>query len=181
MTSLSDRIEQRQTLLSTSRFQVERVEYRLSSGQKGCREVIQHPGAVVIIPILDDGRICLINNYRVAVDEQILELPAGTLEPGEPPLQTAYRELIEETGYRAGTMQPLLQLLMSPGILNERMHVFLAQNLTAGDSDLQAGEEIQNFLVAPELARKLLRDNVIQDSKTVSALLYYLQFGTDSN
>jgi ADP-ribose pyrophosphatase len=174
--SLSDRIQQRQTLLSTSRFQVDRVEYRLSSGQKASREVIQHPGAVVIIPVLEDGRICLIQNYRVAVDQQILELPAGTLEPYEPPLQTAYRELIEETGYRAGKMRPLLQLLMSPGILNERMHVFLAQDLTPGDTDLQAGEEIQNFLVSPEQAQKLLRDNVIQDSKTVSALLYYLQF-----
>lgn len=176
MISLSDRIQQRQTLLSTSRFQVDRVEYRLSSGQKASREVIQHPGAVVIIPVLEDGRICLIQNYRVAVDQQILELPAGTLEPYEPPLQTAYRELIEETGYRAGKMRPLLQLLMSPGILNERMHVFLAQDLTPGDTDLQAGEEIQNFLVSPEQAQKLLRDNVIQDSKTVSALLYYLQF-----
>jgi ADP-ribose pyrophosphatase len=174
--SLSDRIQQRQTLLSTSRFQVDRVEYRLSSGQKASREVIQHPGAVVIIPVLEDGRICLIQNYRVAVDQQILELPAGTLEPYEPPLQTAYRELIEETGYRAGKMRPLLQLLMSPGILNERMHVFLAQDLTPGDTDLQAGEEIQNFLVSPEQAQKFLRDNVIQDSKTVSALLYYLQF-----
>lgn len=176
MISLSDRIQQRQTLLSTSRFQVDRVEYRLSSGQKASREVIQHPGAVVIIPVLEDGRICLIQNYRVAVDQQILELPAGTLEPYEPPLQTAYRELIEETGYRAGKMRPLLQLLMSPGILNERMHVFLAQDLTPGDTDLQAGEEIQNFLVSPEQAQKFLRDNVIQDSKTVSALLYYLQF-----
>ncbi len=155
---------------------MDRVEYRLSSGQKASREVIQHPGAVVIIPVLEDGRICLIQNYRVAVDQQILELPAGTLEPYEPPLQTAYRELIEETGYRAGKMRPLLQLLMSPGILNERMHVFLAQDLTPGDTDLQAGEEIQNFLVSPEQAQKLLRDNVIQDSKTVSALLYYLQF-----
>jgi ADP-ribose pyrophosphatase len=155
---------------------VDRVEYRLSSGQKASREVIQHPGAVVIIPVLEDGRICLIQNYRVAVDQQILELPAGTLEPYEPPLQTAYRELIEETGYRAGKMRPLLQLLMSPGILNERMHVFLAQDLTPGDTDLQAGEEIQNFLVSPEQAQKFLRDNVIQDSKTVSALLYYLQF-----
>lgn len=155
---------------------MERVEYRLSSGQIACREVIQHPGAVVIIPVLEDGRICLIQNYRVAVDQQILELPAGTLEPDELPLQTAYRELIEETGYRAGKMQPLLQLLMSPGILNERMHIFLAQDLTPGDTDLQSGEEIQNFLVSTERARKLLRDNVIQDSKTVSALLYYLQF-----
>ncbi|HAC91096.1 MAG TPA: NUDIX hydrolase [Planctomycetaceae bacterium] len=131
---------------------------------------------MVIIPVLEDGRICLIQNYRVAVDQQILELPAGTLEPDELPLQTAYRELIEETGYRAGKMQPLLQLLMSPGILNERMHIFLAQDLTPGDTDLQSGEEIQNFLVSTERARKLLRDNVIQDSKTVSALLYYLQF-----
>jgi ADP-ribose pyrophosphatase len=140
------------------------------------REVVDHPGAVVIVPVLDDGRICLIRNYRVAVDQEMIELPAGTLEEGEPPLVTARRELTEETGYRAERLLPMMQLLMSPGILHERMSVFMAEGLSEGDPARESGEEIQNMLVTPAKARQLLRDNAITDSKTVSALLYYFAF-----
>jgi ADP-ribose pyrophosphatase len=118
----------------------------------------------------------LIRNYRVAVDQEMIELPAGTLEPGEPPIETARRELIEETGYRAGTLQAMMQLLMSPGILHERMHVFLATDLVAGNPAREAGEEIQNWLVDRHQALELLKTNTITDSKSVSALLHYLTF-----
>jgi ADP-ribose pyrophosphatase len=128
------------------------------------------------LPVLPDGRICLIRNYRVAVDQEMIELPAGTLEPGEFPIETARRELIEETGYRAGSIEPLLDLFMSPGILHEHMYVFLATDLQAGDPAREAGEEIHNLLVSVNEARQLLEQNQIKDSKTVSALLYYFVF-----
>ncbi|MBX3421264.1 MAG: NUDIX hydrolase [Pirellulaceae bacterium] len=163
-------------MYESDRFRIERVEYELDSGQVAARDVIQHPGAAVVIPVLPDGRICLIRNYRVAVDAQLIELPAGTLEPGEPPLQTAARELTEETGYRAGQIQPLLTMCMSPGILNECMHVFLATQLEAGSCDLQDGEQIETWLVTPRQAIELLQSNEIKDAKTVAALLYYLRF-----
>ncbi len=173
---MSGRIESRETLLRARLFRVDRVDYLLPDGKSCQREIIEHPGAVVIVPVLDDGRICLIRNFRVAVEQVLIELPAGTLEPGEPPIETAKRELIEETGFRAGEIRPLMQLLMSPGILHERMHVFLAKNLTQGEPQREAGEEIENLLVSPQEARRLLFENLISDSKTVSALLYYLQF-----
>ena len=175
------KIRSRETLLSTPRFRVDRVVYQLDCGQLATKEVVQHPGAVVLVPVLEDGRICLIRNYRVAVDQELLELPAGTLEPGEPPLETARRELIEETGYRASKIVPLIELLMSPGILLERMHVFLATHLQPGQPERESTEEIQNVLVDPRQCLQMIQNNTISDSKTVSALLYYLSFCSNVN
>ncbi|MCA9134199.1 MAG: NUDIX hydrolase [Planctomycetales bacterium] len=165
-----------QTLLTASRFRVERVTQRFADGSSFTREVVRHPGAVVIVPVLDDGRICLIRNYRVAVDRELLELPAGTLEPGEPPLETARRELIEETGFRAAEVVPLYEFYMSPGILDERMYAYLATGLTAGPPARELGEQIENQLVTLAELDALLRDGSVQDSKSLSALLYYLRY-----
>ena len=165
-----------EVLLTAKRFQVERITQQLSNGQSLTRDIVRHPGAVVIVPVLDDGRICLIKNYRVAVDRELLELPAGTLEPNEPPLETARRELIEETGYRCSDLQPLCQFFMSPGILDERMHAFLATGLQAGPAARELGEEIENLLVSLEELDQLLQAGQIQDSKSLSALLYYMRY-----
>ena len=91
-----------EVLLQAGRFRVVRMSRRLTDGTLHSREVVQHPGAVVILPLLADGRVCLIRNYRMTVGETLLELPAGTLDAGEDPAETARRELTEETGYRAG-------------------------------------------------------------------------------
>jgi ADP-ribose pyrophosphatase len=173
---LASRILASDPLLKTPRFSVERVTYRSSGGNSTTKEVIRHPGAVVILPVLPDGRLCLIKNYRVAVDLEMLELPAGTLEPNEEPLRTARRELAEETGYRCGQLELLFRLHMSPGILQEEMHVFLATALSSGQPAREAGEEIENYLVTPAEALELIRNHSITDSKTISALLYYFQF-----
>ncbi len=165
-----------ETLLKTRRFRVDRVRQEFADGQISEREVIQHPGAVVILPILPDGRVCLIRNYRVAVKQWLLELPAGTLEPGEPPIETAKRELIEETGFRAGSIKPLCQLLMSPGILHERMHAFVASDLTAGPTAQELGELISNVPVTIEQLEELLKSGKIEDAKTMAAVLFYLRF-----
>src|SRR3954452_8458169 len=91
-------------LLAASKFRVVRETIAAPSGKTKTREIVRHPGACVIVPLLDDGRVCLIRNWRVAVRQTLIELPAGTLEPPEPPQETAKRELIEETGYRAKKM-----------------------------------------------------------------------------
>lgn len=168
-------------LLAAKRFTVQRVTQRFHDGRQFSREVVRHAGAVVIIPVLDDGRICLIQNYRVAVDRELLELPAGTLEPNEPPLETARRELIEETGYVAEHLTPLLEFYMSPGILDERMYAFVATRLTPGAPAREAGEQIENLLVTSAELDQLLRDGKIQDSKSLSALLYYRHVADQSN
>jgi len=160
-------------LLATPRFRVVRHIERLADGALHARETVVHPGAVAILPILDDGRVCLIRNYRVAVDEELIELPAGTIDPGEDPLATARRELAEETGYRAERFERLHEFWISPGILNERMHLFLATGLTAGPASLQEGERIRTLLVAWDEALAMVADRRIRDAKTLFGLLYY--------
>jgi ADP-ribose pyrophosphatase len=162
-----------EVLLETRRFRVVRHRGRTACGHEYVRETVQHPGAVVILPVLDDGRVCLIRNYRVAVDRTLIELPAGTLEPGEEPAVTARRELEEETGYQAGRIEPLTQFFMSPGILNERMHAYLATGLTKGPAHPEAGEEIERLLVSWDEALRMTLSGEIQDAKTIATLLFY--------
>ena len=145
-------------------------------GTERSRQIIRHPGAVVILPLLDDGQICLIRNHRFAVDEKLVELPAGTLEPGEDPLPAAHRELAEETGYRARSMTRLTAFYTSPGILDERMTLFLAAGLTPGPTKLEPGEHLVSFLATWDEALEMTRDGRIQDAKTLAGLLYYGAF-----
>ena len=133
-------------------------------------------GAVTIVPLLDDGRVCLVENYRAAVQERLVELPAGTLEPPEEPVKTALRELTEETGFRAVHIELLTTLCMSPGILDEKMYVYLATGLTAGEMSLEPGEDIRVVCLAWDEALNMVRDGTIRDAKSVAALLYYETF-----
>jgi ADP-ribose pyrophosphatase len=113
----------------------------------------------------------------VAVGETLLELPAGTLEEGEEPVVTARRELTEETGYSAEHLRHLHSFWMSPGILRERMHLFVATELRAGEMRPDAGEQIAPIVVSWQEAIALVRDGKIQDAKTLVALLYYESMG----
>ncbi len=148
----------------------------MADGSELVRETIQHPGAVVILPLLSDQRVCLIRNQRIAVCQTLIELPAGTLEPGENPAVTAQRELSEETGYRADRIERLGEWLMSPGILNERMHVFVATGLSPGPTALEAGEQIEPLVVDWSHALEMVRNGEIVDAKTVAAILFYDRF-----
>ena len=160
-------------LFQAKRFRVERAVQTTPDGGEHVREVVRHPGAVAILPLLDDGRICFIRNYRVAVDQTLIELPAGTLESGEPPAECAVRELAEETGYRAGRMRHLLTFCMSPGILDEQMHLFVADRLQPGPIALEAGEDIQQLHCTWDEALAMVHRGEIHDAKTLVGLLYY--------
>ena len=163
-------------LLTGGMFQVVRRVTVAADGRRHVREIIRHPGAVVLLPLLDDGRVVLIRNRREAVQQHLIELPAGTLEPGEDPLAAAHRELAEETGYRAGSMEILVSFFSSPGILDERMQLYLAGGLAPGPMDLQAGEEIEPIAVPWEEALRMARDGRIIDAKTLIGLLFYESF-----
>lgn len=163
-------------LLKARRFHVVRLEVTAADGAVHTREIIRHPGAVVILPILADGRVALIRNYRIAVEEWLVELPAGTLEPNEDPREAAFRELTEETGFRARSMERLTWFCSSPGILDERMHLFLATGLEAGPTALEGGEEIEPLLTPWDEAMRMIRDGRIHDAKTLAGLLYYDAF-----
>ncbi len=165
-----------EVLLDSKRFRVVRQTHDTPGGQSLVRETVEHPGAVVILPVLADDRLCLIRNYRYAVGETLVELPAGTLEPGEEPLETAHRELIEETGYRAAKIEPIHAFYASPGIMTERMYLFVATNLTAGDQQLESGEQIQRFEVSWGEVQEMIRRQEIKDAKTLVGLMYYDQY-----
>lgn len=162
-------------LLTTSKFRVVRETVRTPQGNVKTREIVRHPGACVIVPLLADGRVCLIRNWRIAVNQTLIELPAGTLEPPEPPEQTAARELIEETGYRPAKLEFLHAFYLSPGILDEKMHLYLATGLTPGPAAREEGEEIENWLVPLEEAVELVFSGKIQDAKSIVGLLWVWQ------
>ena len=163
-----------ETLLRAPKFAVERRRVTKPSGRVVDREVVVHPGAVVILPVLDDGSIVLIRNYRFAVGQTLLELPAGTLEADESPRDCAARELEEETGYRAACIEPLCEFYTSPGILTERMYAFVATGLTEVGQRLDETEEIEVAVHSQDKIRQLLAEGGLHDGKTIAVLGTYL-------
>lgn len=174
-------MDQPEVLLENRLFQVVRLYQKTPEGQSRPREIIRHPGAVVILPVLGDGRVVLIRNYRIAVEDRLVELPAGTLDPGEDPRDAALRELAEETGYRAGAIELLTSFFSSPGILDERMHLYLATKLEPGPTALEQGEDILPLEVPWEEAVRMARDGRIRDGKTLLGLLFYDRFSRRGN
>jgi len=168
----------RKHLFQAKRFAIEEVHEKLANGSSLVRHVVRHPGAVVVLPLIDDERVCLIRTYRVAIDRWNLELPAGTLDKNLPPLEVAHLELQEETGYRAETMVPVHTFAMSPGILDEKMHFYAATGLSPGEAAREAGEQMSNVIVTWAEIDRLLRDRQIIDAKTLVGLLWYMRYRT---
>jgi ADP-ribose pyrophosphatase len=144
-----------------------------ADGQPIVRDVVIHPGAVAILPLVDADHICLLRNHRFIVNEVLWEIPAGTLEVGEAVEAAAVRELAEETGYGAKQWRKVLAFYPSPGILSERTHLFVASELTAGTMRLEADEQLEPHVVAWTQALQWLRDGTIRDAKTLIALLWW--------
>ncbi len=149
----------------------EDVTVTLPNGKEAHRDVIRHPGAVGIIAIDDEGRLLLVEQYRVAVDLVSLEIPAGKLDPGEKPLDCAKRELSEETGYEADTWEHLTTTATSIGFSDELMHLYLATDLCKGESHPDEDEFVRVGLYELEEVRELMETTQRVDSKTVIALL----------
>jgi ADP-ribose pyrophosphatase len=161
------------TLLETSRFTVvEEIIIRPDGREARC-QYVKHPGAVAILPLVDDRHVCLIRSRRLTVGKTLIEIPAGTREPNETPFETARRELAEETGYQSAHFEQLATYYPSPGVLSEQMWVYVARDLTPGPPAREANEEIENLVVTWEDAMAMLDRGEIQDSKTLIALLSF--------
>jgi 8-oxo-dGTP pyrophosphatase MutT (NUDIX family) len=151
------------------RVNVETV--RLPNGHVTDLEIIHHPGGAAAVAVDRDGRVCLLRQFRHAAEGWIWELPAGKLEPDEPPFSTVQRELTEETGFRARHWRPLGPYLSSPGVFTETVHLFLAQDLEPGNSAHEPAELIEvHWMDLTEACRWAL-DGTIRDGKTVVGLL----------
>jgi len=144
-----------------------------ADGQVIRRDVIRHPGAVVILPVLDAHTVCLLRNNRPVVGETLWEIPAGTLEAGEDLEHAARRELLEETGYKAERWRSLGYLFASPGVLDEKLHLFIAEGLTPGPNRPEVDEDLEPVTVPLAEAVAMCLDRRIKDAKTVTALLLW--------
>jgi ADP-ribose pyrophosphatase len=159
-------------------FGIRRDQIIEPSGVQTTREVITHPGSVVVLPVLDDGRIVLIRQYRHAARQYLWELVAGRIDNGESPKKGAARELIEETGYRAKRFKVFLDVFPTPGFLEERMYILLAEGLTAGEAQPEEDEKIEARSYTRKELEKMMKEGRIRDAKTVAGLLYYFRFLT---
>jgi ADP-ribose pyrophosphatase len=158
-------------------LKVHRDRVRLPDGSQGAREYIRHPGAVAIVPLFDDGRVLLERQFRYPHRREFIELPAGKLEPGEPHLDTAKRELLEETGYIAQEWAHMGVIHTAIAYTDEAIDLFVARKLTLQDRKLDQGEFLETFVVPLDEAIAMIRDGRITDAKSVAGLLWMKTFG----
>jgi ADP-ribose pyrophosphatase len=157
-------------------FGVRRDEVLEPGGLRTTREVITHPGSVVVLPVLPDRRIVLIRQYRHATRQFLWELVAGRIDHGENPRQAAARELIEETGYRAKRFRIFLDVFPTPGFLEERMYILLAQGITVGEAEPEDDEQITSRAFTRRELENMIRRGRLHDAKSIAGLLYYFRF-----
>jgi ADP-ribose pyrophosphatase len=151
------------------------------SGVRAEREVVHHPGSVVILAHSNDGRIVLVRQYRYAVKQFLWELVAGGLEPGERPLAAARRELVEETGYRAKKFRPIIDFFPSPGIITEKMFLVEATGLTHSKAQPDPDEQIEVGHFTPAQVSRMIKSGRIRDAKTLVGLFWSLLTGSNQH
>jgi ADP-ribose pyrophosphatase len=152
-------------------FVEHQVEIDVQPPQIASRQFFIHPGGVCVLPILDDNKFVLVKQYRKAIDQILIEIPAGKIDPGETDtLETAKRELLEETGYRANTWINMGELIPCPGYCTEKLYLYFAKDLVPGEQDLDEGEFVEPLIIDCDTAVDMIYDGQIRDSKTVNAI-----------
>jgi ADP-ribose pyrophosphatase len=170
---LIERIVDSRTTFRGVFFDVQRDTVALPGGHgNAVREYIRHPGAVMVVPIADDGRLVIERQYRHPMGRVMLEFPAGKLDPGEPVFDCAVRELAEETGYRAAEWARAGVLHNAIGYSDEGIEVWFARGLTAGAPSLDHGEALDVLLMRDEELDAAARDGTLTDAKSLVALLW---------
>lgn len=145
-------------------------EVILPNGQQSTREIVRHPGAVAIVPIEASGRVVMVEQYRYAAQRTLLEIPAGTLKPGEDPDLCAARELQEETGYKPGKLTKLGSIFLAPGYSTEQIHLYLATDLTESRLAMDEDEFINVHILSFDEIHEQIANNAICDAKTIAAI-----------
>lgn len=157
-------------------FRLQRDTVIEPGGVQAERDIIVHPGSVVVLPIFKDGRVLLIRQYRHSVGEFLWELVAGRKEPNESPIAGARRELLEETGYTAKRLRKLMRVVPTPGFVNEWMWIFAAEGLTEGAAQPEEDEKITPRIFAVKEVEKMILRGTLHDAKSICGLLYYIRF-----
>lgn len=170
------KITSSETLFHGRVFDVRREQVQEPNGVEATREFVVHNGSVVILPVLEDGRILMVRQYRHSVGGYLWELVAGRMEAGENPLSGAKRELIEETGYTALSWQKILDVFPTPGFVSERMVVYVARDLRAGVAQPEDDERITPRAFPPRELENWIRKGKLRDAKSIAGILYYLRF-----
>jgi len=166
-----------QTFASESIYQGRIFDIRIDSIREGDieykREIVVHKGSAVIVPVFDDGTVAIVRQYRHAAGKFLLEIPAGSLEAGEDPLEGAARELEEEIGVVAAKIEKLAEFYVSPGFLSEKMNVYVATGLSETSQDLEPDEIVTVERFSLEQLNKMIASGEIEDAKTIIGLLFY--------
>ena len=155
------------------KFNVLKEYITLPNGKKTMKEIVDYPGASAVLPLINENTVLLLKQYRAALNRWIIEIPAGTLKPGEAPLECAMRELEEETGFKAKKWVKMLEIYTSPGYSNEVLHIFLAEKLEKGLKKPEESEVLENIYLSLNDALGMIERGIIKDAKTIIALLYY--------
>ena len=168
------RVEREETIHEGRVFRLCREHVILPGGVEADFDVIHHPGSSAIVALLPDDQVVMVKQYRQAIGEFIWEIPAGTLDPGEDPLECARRELIEETGYRAGHWEKIIEILPAPGYTDERIHLFSARDLQSAPQNLDRDEVLEVVQLSRGEALAMIQDGRIQDALTIIGLFQVL-------
>lgn len=152
-------------------FDLQRVRLRLPDGRETNYDIVDHRGAVVVIPIDEEGNILFVRQYRVGAVQELLEMPAGMLEKGEAPETTAAREIREETGMKSGQLQKIGQFFLTPGYSTEILHIFTARELSYDPLEADDDEFLKVVKIPYTQALEMARSGEIRDGKTLACLL----------
>jgi len=165
------RVSSSERLFDGPIFAIDRDRLTESNGMEVVRDVVRHPGGAGALPLFEDGRVALVRQYRHPARAELLEIPAGRIEPGEDPELCARREVEQETGFRPGRIERLSGFYSTPGFCEEILHVFLATDLTPTRQQLDHDELVEVHLLTLEEALRMVHQGEIVDSKTIIALL----------
>lgn len=167
------RVEAEETIFQGRIIRLVARDLVLPNGRRTTFHIVEHPGAVAIVPVHSNGDVVLLKQFRPTIGSEIYEIPAGTIEKGEAPLATAKREIIEETGLRARSWSKIAEFYTAPGFCTELMHVYVARGLSPASADGDADEILKPVRMSLSAAIRLVRAKKIRDAKSIAGLMIY--------
>lgn len=170
MNNLEEKTISSETLFEGRVIRLQIDQVKLPNGATSTREIVKHPGAVSVMAVTEENKLVLVRQFRKPLEKTILEIPAGKLEPGENPRVCAFRELEEETGYRAKEMEHVISFYTSPGFADEYLHLYIAKGLSKGKAQLDQDEFVELVELTLEECQQRIATGEICDAKTVTAV-----------